>query len=358
MNPIAQPGRLTVSLLTFVLITLGGCIAKENGKRTTPTTLYVAVAGNNQNATGSPSRPFATIAAALAQSIPGDTLQVEAGTYETILVSCQSLGIDPNGNQGLCVTGQGETFPIPLARDVTVRGDPATKGAATIVRSNTENPFFLCAPGAVVTGLTLVALDGQADSIFDCSPFSEEGPAAGMQITNNTITRTGGVTGNGIYVQDNQITISGNVISNHAIGIDAQGDLTITDNTVSGNLLGISLCCGDSFLSGNTLRSNIDVGLLIAGAGFVANPDLGGGSLESAGNNVLSCNGKADLQNFNTAALIAAMHNQWDNPAPNQVVMAMTYPDLPAGLPAGQDIVSNTGGGVVVTESSAAAPCP
>lgn len=327
--------RYTAAALVALALIVSGCIVSDEDTGRDPTTLYVSVDGDNDRGDGSAGDPFASVGGAVARAIPGDTIAVGPGEYET---TCS--GDSDNFGQ-VC---DGDQFPIQLLRGMRVVGDPDAFGAATVIRSNTSRPMFLCAEDAVLTGLTLDNRDSE-EAVITCSGEFGAGGTSGVTgfiVTRNTIRGANAASGYGILDDGDGTEISENRFTGHAIGIEAHANAIIRGNVVTGATEGVRLNNDSALMENNTITDNV-VGIVISGAGFAATPDLGGGALGSAGGNTISCNIGADIQNFNFDTPIFATVNRWDHAPPDGMVASstMTFRAIPAGTPAGQDILLN-----------------
>lgn len=215
-----------------------------------------AVFGSDSSGDGTPEFPFRTITHAIAHARKNDLILVAPGTYSTAI---------------------GESFPLRIPENVTVEGDPGTKG-------NGSTATFITGGGTYNGVNTAIVIDSGA--VF-----------RGFLVTN-----TGGV---GIVVDNDSCTIEFNTITgNNSDGIRllTGGTATIQNNTISSNT-GSGVLAQDAttpVLRQNTLSSNTVDGIRANGT---SNPSLG------TGGNTFSSNGGVGIFNNTTSSTIQAAGN-------------------------------------------------
>ncbi len=223
---------------------------------------YVSPTGNN-SAAGTASAPWLTLQSAVSHLQPGDTLNVEAGSYAGFMV-----GWDPAGTS---VYG---TIAGTAGHPITIQADPAAVPGSVIVNSRCSQAAvgidlepgcdYITIKGFTVDGagstITTVAnrgygikITGSNDQVIGNTVKNLIGAAiAGIHdnggnnalIQGNTITgvQSGGdsAKGHGIYVANaTGVQITGNTIHDNAyIGIHINGDPNVVSNAlISGNLI-------------------------------------------------------------------------------------------------------------------------
>lgn len=272
--------------------------------------LYVSPStGNDPGGNGSDRAPFKTITRALSVAQPNTTILLAPGTYST---------------------QTGETFPLVLKRNVTVQGNPNSRGQNVLIEgggqfisptSAGQNIAILAADGANLTGVTVTNPNYRGYGLW----IESSSP----RIANNTFT---GNTHDGISVVGNsEPLIQGNYFfKNGANGItifgNSQGE--VRENIFENTGFGINISQhATPLLIGNRITFNKD-GIVVQSAarpvlrqnyiernqrdGIVAIaqslPDLG--TSEAPGSNVIRNNGRYDVNNNATKEIIPAYGNQ------------------------------------------------
>jgi len=272
--------------------------------------LYVSSSGGSDTGgNGSDRSPFKTLTYALSVAPPKTAILLAPGTY-----SAQS----------------GEKFPLMLRSNVTVQGNPNTRGQNIIIKgggdfisptSAGQNIAILGADGAGLSGVTVTNTNyrGYALWIESSSPI----------VVNNTFS---GSTHDGIsVVGTGRPTIGGNFFSkNGANGITIFGSSRpeVRDNTFENTGFGVNVAQNASpLLIGNKITRNKDGVVVQADArpvlrnnyiernqrdGIVAIarslPDLG--TSAEPGGNVIRNNGQYDVNNAAKGQVIPAYGNQ------------------------------------------------
>ncbi|TAD95372.1 MAG: DUF1565 domain-containing protein [Oscillatoriales cyanobacterium] len=288
--------------------------------------LYVSSSGGSDTAgNGSDRDPFKTITYALSVAPPNTAILLAPGTY-----SAQT----------------GEQFPILLQPNVTLQGNPNTRGQNIAIKgggdflsptSAGQNITILAASGAKLSGVTVTNPNyrGYALWIESSSPT----------VVNNTFL---GSTHDGISVVGNsRPMISGNLFSkNGANGITIYGTSQpeVRDNVFENTGFGVNVAEKASpLLIGNRITRNKDGVVVQAEAtpvlrhnyiernqrdGIVAIaralPDLG--TMTEPGGNVIRNNGQHDVNNAAKGQIIQAYGNQLlSNRTTGQVQVAGTF---------------------------------
>ena len=207
------------------------------------------VGGNNcsDSGTGTKKTPYCTISAAAAVAVAGQSVRVEAGTYNEMVVPANS------GLAGLPI----EYRPDKIGDQVTITGGTY---------------------GFSLTGVSWVNVSG-----FRITGTTSNGvyvkDASNVAITGNRVERAGvrveGLNAAGIYVDDSvDSTVSANlVVDNSASGIYLTGDTTrvlVKDNEATGNSFGwqrnangIDVRASGNSIIGNRTHHNEDSGIQI-----------------------------------------------------------------------------------------------
>ncbi|MFM5953759.1 MAG: nitrous oxide reductase family maturation protein NosD [Novosphingobium sp.] len=247
--------------------------------------IFVSTRGDNRNDGSSPGRALRTIAAGLARARPGDTVQIEGGTYreqvvtvrpgdqdaEIVLRSFNGIArIDGsalkwssgrNQNQGLvelrhpfirmvglAVVNSRNTGILLDASDLTVEdclvAETRLHGISTETRHQTRPGDE---PGAMIRRITLrgntverAALAGRSQAVSLI--------ADGFLVSGNTV-RDSPKEGIDIWLGSRRGSVEGNTIyGNAAVGIyvDGAAYVSITRNTVYSNLSGIGISSEDA----------------------------------------------------------------------------------------------------------------
>ncbi len=256
-------------------------------------------AGSDTNP-GTRALPFKTITHAMTVATSGSTVQVLPGIYDTLDLNTP------------------EVFPITVPAGVLLIGDEANKGSGT-------NPTRIVGGGQVPTfpaGTSAAVHPGTGSTI------------AGFTITNDNPAFAGRY---GLFLSNSTVTLRNNTVTGatHVIGVNiadngATPPTPSTNHVITGNQIvgnGPSSGTGLAFSKGGVgskVESNV-----ITGNGFgvdyeVAGGDLGGGSVGSAGGNVISCNAFADLF-VGVPITVSAANNFWDHSPPTPPMFACTF---------------------------------
>lgn len=225
-----------------------------------------ALYGSDFNGDGTPAFPFRTISHALEHARDGDVIFVAPGTYSTAI---------------------GEEFPLVLQDDVTIEGEPGTKGMGS--------PATLILGGGSTT-VSGGAMDGQA--INTAMVLAPGAVVRGLVITNASGY---GIFGNNVSSRVEFCTITQNAIDGFLLVNGASG--TYNNNTISSNTGdGVRVRDGSApLLTQNSIVNNVGDGVQ---ADETSNPNLAGG-------NTLQGNGGVGLFNNTVATTISAISNTW-----------------------------------------------
>ena len=262
----------------------------------------------------------------------------EANPYQTITRALTTVGNDdvfPTVIQlapGSYTQDTGEQFPLTLKPKVILRGDEPNQGSTVLLigGGNIISPTFSR------QNVTITALeDSQIRGLTITNPYTR-GTAVWVESTNpvirdNTFTRSlrDGVfvtgtgdpviednlfqenSGNGIAVaKDATGTIRDNTFTDtgFAIAVSQEAAPLIEENVIRNNVDGIVVSNNARpRLRGNVIQNNQRDGVVAIAN---ANPDLGTG--ESAGENIISDNGRYAVYNATRSNTIMAVGNQID----------------------------------------------
>ena len=261
------------------------------------TTYYVAATGNDNNA-GTEASPFATLQRGVSFLVPGDTLDIEPGTYAGFIAGWDSTPIGPQGTGG----DQYGVLAGTAAEPITIQADPsAAPGSVIINAKNNETHYGIdIEPGCdyvTVKGITIsdtgnitnsgvrgggIKLCGNYDAaisntisniVYGFGIIADN--ANDVLLQNNTISGTGnqgdGDYGHGIYLSgtNSGAVIEGNVIFNNAyIGIHVNGDASegvaglVTDALIEDNVIYNN---GQNGINADGLQSSVIENNLIYG---------------------------------------------------------------------------------------------
>src|SRR5271157_1066409 len=173
-------------------------------------TYWVSPSGSDSN-NGTASSPFATLQHSMMSLKPGDTLDVESGSYKGFVVGWDSTPARSGDQYG--------TIDGTASQPITIQADPSAAPGSVIINSrNNETPVGIdLEPGCnyiTISGLTIRDGDGSV---------SKEGikvTGNNDSIINNTVTGVGGF---GIFANNaNNVLIQGNTVSG-TVGSDTSG---------------------------------------------------------------------------------------------------------------------------------------
>jgi parallel beta-helix repeat protein len=272
--------------------------------------LYVSSSGGSDSGgNGSDRSPFKTLTYALSVAPPNTAILLAPGTY-----SAQS----------------GENFPLMLKPNVTVQGNPGTRGQNIVIKGGGyfisptwagQNIAILGADGAGLSGVTVTNPHDRGYGLW----IESSSPT----VVNNTFS---GSTHDGIsVVGTGRPTISGNLFSkNGANGITIfnKSEPFVRENVFENTGFGVNVAQQASpMLVGNQITRNKDGVVVQAEAkpvlrnnyiernerdGIVAIsqslPDLG--TAAAPGGNVIRNNGRHDVNNAAKGQVIQAYGNQ------------------------------------------------
>jgi hypothetical protein len=240
-------------------------------------TLYVdAVHGSDANV-GTSAAPFKSITTSFARVTScTTTIRVAPGTYDT---------------------ANGETFPLAIPAGIALIGDETNKGLAAGAEvviagmsagsSTTQASAVAPGPNTTFAGFAVQAIGAPANSNGIFAAFS----SGSVTIRNNTLTAISSDEATGLYTDTENSVVTGNVATGWRTAYYPLGTGSFQFNVARNNTLGIVVGGGGAF-------------------------DLGGGSLDSPGQNTFACNA-AGMEVFGGG--IVAENNAWDHVPPVMV---------------------------------------
>ncbi|MGL5880221.1 MAG: DUF1565 domain-containing protein, partial [Xenococcaceae cyanobacterium] len=283
--------------------------ATENRDRSIPkdeNTIYVdPKSGDDRAGEGSERSPLKTITQALMLAKPKTIIQLAPGTYSK---------------------ETGESFPITVRSDVTLKGSPSGQGYNTIIRGS----GYFISPTAAGQHVSVVAMRDAAE-ITGVTIINPENRGYGLWIESaspkvvaNTFTRNGNTglsvngksapliasnsfynnMGNGLSVYDTaKPEIRDNVFekTGFAVSIAENAEPILTSNRFSGNRIG-TIVQGNSraILRNNSIENSSESGVVA-----IANAKVDLGSDREPGGNIFRNNAKVDIQNVGKGQIIA-----------------------------------------------------
>ncbi len=298
--------------------------------------------GTNQTGGGTTeAAPLKTITFALRQAQPGTVIQLAPGTYSA---------------------ETGEKFPLRIKEGVTLRGDEAGKGQATLITGSgrytsrtfaRQNITILARKNSVISGVTVTNPASRGTGIW---VESTNPKIINSTFTNNLregvfVTGTGNPTiagnifiqnkGNGVSVARNaKGEIRGNLFQNTGFGLAIGGKSTplIVENQILQNVDGLFISnSAQPILRKNVIQNNTRDGIVVI---TTANPNLG--TQEEPGGNLIRNNERYDVNNAARNIQILAIGNDIDeSKIQGQVEFVAATVDAPRGSTAFIDVAPN-----------------
>lgn len=298
--------------------------------------------GTNQTGSGTTeAAPLKTITFALRQAQPGTVIQLAPGTYSA---------------------ETGEKFPLRIKEGVTLRGDEAGKGQATLITGSgrytsrtfaRQNITILARKNSVISGVTVTNPASRGTGIW---VESTNPKIINSTFTNNLregvfVTGTGNPTiagnifiqnkGNGVSVARNaKGEIRGNLFQNTGFGLAIGGKSTplIVENQILQNVDGLFISnSAQPILRKNVIQNNTRDGIVVI---TTANPNLG--TQEEPGGNLIRNNERYDVNNAARNIQILAIGNDIDeSKIQGQVEFVAATVDAPRGSTAFIDVAPN-----------------
>ncbi len=220
----------------------------------------------------------------------------------------------------------GETFPLILKNNVTIKGTPGGKGHNTIIRGN---GYFISPTGAG-QNVTIAAIK-EAGGIIGLTVINPHNRGHGLWIesanptvSHNTFTRNGntGVSANGQsspIIEDNYFynnggnglliygtsnsQVTNNIFDKTGFGVSLVQNATSTlkGNNFMDNRIGIILeGNSQAILRGNKITNSAESGLTA-----IANSLVDLGNSHEPGNNIFDGNDRLDIQNATNNEIVA-----------------------------------------------------
>ncbi|MEM6400551.1 MAG: DUF1565 domain-containing protein [Cyanobacteria bacterium P01_D01_bin.116] len=299
--------------------------------------------GTDQSGAGTTeAAPFKTIAFALRQAQSGTVIQLAPGTYSQ---------------------ETGEKFPLKVKQGVTLRGDEAGKGQATLIigsgnyTSRTfarQNITILARKNSTISGVTVTNPASRGTGIW---VESTNPKIINSTFTNNKregvfVTGTGNPTiagnlfiqntGNGVSVAKSASgEIRGNLFQNTGFGLAIGGKSRplIVENRILQNVDGLFISnSAQPVLRKNVIQDNTRDGIVVISKG---NPNLG--TAEEPGGNLLRNNKRYAINNATGTIQILAIGNDIDQNKIQGAVefVAATVEPPPGGATAFVDVAPN-----------------
>lgn len=285
--------------------------------------------------------PYKTITFALQEAQTNTIIQLAPGTYSS---------------------ETGEQFPLTIPQGVTLRGDEASKGQATLITGSGrytsrtfagQNITILAQDNSVITGVTVTNQERRGTGIW---VESTNPKITNSTFTNNNrdgvfITGTGNPTvagnifiqnsGNGVSVAKSaKGEIRGNLFQDTGFGLAIGGNSTplIVENQILQNVDGLFISnSAQPILRKNVIQNNTRDGIVAISQ---AQPDLG--SAQEAGGNLIRNNKRYDVNNATQSQILAIGNDIDENKIQGQVeFVAAAVNPLPGGATAFKDVAPN-----------------
>ena len=269
--------------------------------------------GDDASGNGSENGPFRTITHALKVAPPNTIISLAAGTYNA---------------------QTGESFPIKLQPEVTLHGDPTTKGKTVVITGGgifvsptfaSQNIAILGADRSQVRGVTVTNPNPRGYGLWieSTSPLVAENTFTGNTHDGISITGNGSPAVHNNYFADNgangmtiygssRAEVRGNVFENTGFGVNVAQKAAplLIDNRILNNKDGIVLQASSRpVLRNNEIANNQRDGLVAIAD---SQPDLG--TETEPGGNTFRNNGRFDLNASATSQAIPAFGNQLSSP--------------------------------------------
>lgn len=299
--------------------------------------------GTNQAGAGTTeAAPFKTITFALRQAQAGTVIQLAPGTYSE---------------------ETGEKFPLKIKQGVTLRGDEAGKGQATLITGGgrytsrtfaRQNITILARKNSVISGVTVTNPKSRGTGIW---VESTNPKIINSTFTNNLregvfVTGTGNpmIAGN-IFIQNkgNGVSVAksaageirGNLFQNTGFGLAIGGKSTplIAENQILQNKDGLFISnSAQPVLRKNVIQNNTRDGMVVIST---AKPNLG--TAEEPGGNLIRNNERYAINNATRNIQILAIGNDIDESKIQGQVefVAANVDPLPGGATAFTDVAPN-----------------
>jgi parallel beta-helix repeat protein len=266
--------------------------------------------GDDLRGKGTSTSPFKTISQALLLAKANTTIILAPGEYSE---------------------ETGEVFPLVINQDITIKGNPVSKGHNVIIKGN--GSFISPTSAAQNVTIAVVKSGGEITGVTITNPHQRGYglwlESAKIKVTNNSLRNNGnsGISvngntvilisnnyffnngGNGLIIYGNsQPEVRDNVFEKTGFGISALENSVsfVANNQLIGNKVGIILeGKAQAILRNNSIENSIENGLITLGE---AQADLG--TQAEPGENNFSGNRGLDIQNITTNQIIYAFGNQ------------------------------------------------
>lgn len=259
--------------------------------------IYVNSQTGDDSQVGKKLSPLKTITHALKIAAAGSTIQLTSGTYSE---------------------ATGETFPLIINNQITLKGDSSNQGYRTIIQGD----GYFVSPTAAGQNVTIVAIK-DAGGVTGVTVINKHSRGHGLwiesaapEVLSNTFTRNGNTgvsvngnsspriennyfynnSGNGLLIYGNSTPeVLGNTFEQTGFGVSVvqQAAPVLTKNTFDGNRIGI-------ILEGNSqsvLRQNKIINSSESGLMAIAQSRVDLGTDNEPGNNIFRSNNKLDIHN-------------------------------------------------------------
>ena len=284
---------------------------------------------------------YKTITFALQEAQPTTIIQLAPGSYSS---------------------ETGEKFPLTIPQGVTLRGDEASKGQATLITGSgrytsrtfaAQNITILARDNSVITGVTVTNQERRGTGIWVESTTPK---ITNSTFTNNNrdgvfITGTGNPTvagnifiqnsGNGVSVAKSaKGEIRGNLFQDTGFGLAIGGNSTplIVENQILQNVDGLFISnSAQPILRKNVIQNNTRDGIVAISQ---AQPNLG--TAEEAGGNLIRNNKRYDVNNATQSQILAIGNDIDESKIQGQIeFVAAAVNPLPGGATAFKDVAPN-----------------
>ena len=267
--------------------------------------IYVNPTQGNDQAQGKQNSPLKTITQALKNTQPDTVIALASGTYSE---------------------ETGETFPLIIRKNITLRGTARSQGNNIIIKGGGE---FISPTGAgqnvaiaiikdevTITGVTVTNPQTRGHGIWieSANPTVSYNSLIG---NGNTGVSVNGASkpliehnyffnnlGNGLLVYGtSQPQVSHNLFERTGFGVSVvkNGAVILQENSFKGNRIGIIFeGSSQGILRDNNIFGSLDYGLVA-----IANSRVDLGTNEQSGGNTFRSNGKFDIQNITKNSIIA-----------------------------------------------------
>ena len=246
-------------------------------ERVVLSTYWVSPSGNDSNA-GSASSPFATLQHSMMSLKPGDTLDVEPGTYTGFIAGWDSTPASSGDPYG--------TIDGTAGHPITIQADPnAAPGSVVINSRDNETAVGIdLEPGCDYVTIKGFTVDGTGSTITTSSNKGYGIKVTGNndQVIGNTVKNMIGACIAGIHDDGgNNAIIQGNTIT----GVQSGGDATKGHGIYVADAAGVQVL-------GNIIHDNAYIGIHINGdPNTVSNAMIAGNVIYNNGQNAINADG-------------------------------------------------------------------